>query len=203
MKTVEPTKLAIFDFDGTLINTSTPENGKVLWEKEFLFEWPFNGWWGRPESLDSRIYFDKNGSKLIEELSKKLNADEVEMIIQKGFSKNIFKNELISDTISAHVENYDKPGILTFMMTGRIPKLSKYVENILNNQNKLKFNDYYYNNTSDTLSFKKDKINEFIKTYPTINFIEMWDDRLEHISEFKGLGDEYPHIEFKINHVIY
>ena len=140
---------------------------------------------------------------MIEELSKKLNADEVEMIIQKGFSKNIFKNELISDTISAHVENYDKPGILTFMMTGRIPKLSKYVENILNNQNKLKFNDYYYNNTSDTLSFKKDKINEFIKTYPTINFIEMWDDRLEHISEFKGLGDEYPHIEFKINHVIY
>ena len=85
-------RIVIFDFDGTLIDTDTPESGKTLWEKEFGFEWPFKGWWGRAESLDSRIYFQKDN---------KLMPGVKEM----GLKKNIFDNEPISKTLSAYKNN--------------------------------------------------------------------------------------------------
>jgi FMN phosphatase YigB (HAD superfamily) len=48
----EVTRIAIFDFDGTLVDTPTPEIGKKEYKEKFGEEWPFKGWWGRPESLN-------------------------------------------------------------------------------------------------------------------------------------------------------
>jgi hypothetical protein len=49
-------KIAVFDFDGTLINTQLPETGKIEYEKKTGKPWPHQGWWGRPESLDLGIF---------------------------------------------------------------------------------------------------------------------------------------------------
>ena len=52
----EITKLAVFDFDGTLIDTPLPEFGKQEYKDKTGEEWPHAGWWGQPLSLDSEIF---------------------------------------------------------------------------------------------------------------------------------------------------
>lgn len=50
------TKLSIFDFDGTLVDTPLPEFGKKHYKEQTGKDWPFQGWWGRPLSLDRKIF---------------------------------------------------------------------------------------------------------------------------------------------------
>lgn len=49
-------KLHIFDFDGTCVYTMEPEVGKKIYLEKTGEMWPFNGWWGRPESLNTEIF---------------------------------------------------------------------------------------------------------------------------------------------------
>ena len=60
----KPTKLYVFDFDATLIDTPLPEEGREIWKEKHGFPFPsksadeveqnkkITGWWGRKESLD-------------------------------------------------------------------------------------------------------------------------------------------------------
>jgi len=50
------TKLAVFDFDGTLAYSPEPEEGKLIYKEKTGHDWPYKGWWGRPESLDTKIF---------------------------------------------------------------------------------------------------------------------------------------------------
>jgi len=50
------TKLKIWDFDGTLCDTPSPEVGKVIWKKAKGIEWGHVGWWSKVESLDMNIF---------------------------------------------------------------------------------------------------------------------------------------------------
>lgn len=49
-------KLAVYDFDGTLMNTIEKEEGKQIWREKTGEEYPHRGWWGRPESLNTDIF---------------------------------------------------------------------------------------------------------------------------------------------------
>jgi len=50
------TRITIWDFDQTLVNTATPDDGKIHYERKTGTPWPFEGWWGRKESLDLEIF---------------------------------------------------------------------------------------------------------------------------------------------------
>ncbi len=52
------TKLCCFDFDGTLIDTpvASPENKQKWADYHKASQWPYKGWWGRPESLDRNVW---------------------------------------------------------------------------------------------------------------------------------------------------
>lgn len=50
-------KLVSFDFDGTLIHTPTPEGGRPEWERATGLSWQGRGWWGNPESLNTKIFY--------------------------------------------------------------------------------------------------------------------------------------------------
>ncbi len=50
------TKIAIYDFDGTLFGTPLPEEGKPIWLAKTGSEWPHKGWWSKRESLDGEIF---------------------------------------------------------------------------------------------------------------------------------------------------
>ncbi len=47
----QPTVLNVFDFDGTLMNSQLPEEGKVKYKELTGQEWPHRGWWGQIDSL--------------------------------------------------------------------------------------------------------------------------------------------------------
>jgi len=49
-------KISIFDFDGTLMSTPHPEEGKEIWERKTGKKYPHIGWWSKPESLDTEIF---------------------------------------------------------------------------------------------------------------------------------------------------
>ena len=49
-------KIAIFDLDGTLIDTPLPETGKVEYKKKTGKDWPHKGWWGQADSLDIEVF---------------------------------------------------------------------------------------------------------------------------------------------------
>jgi len=49
-------RLAIYDFDGTLIDSPEPEAGKPIWKEKTGEEYPHLGWWGRKESLDTDVF---------------------------------------------------------------------------------------------------------------------------------------------------
>lgn len=50
------TKISVFDFDGTLVDTQLPELGKKKYKEKTGKDWPFSGWWGQPLSLDMTIF---------------------------------------------------------------------------------------------------------------------------------------------------
>jgi hypothetical protein len=49
--------LVCFDFDGTLIHTPLPEDGKKKWEEFYNMSFPRPGWWGSKESLDLKVFY--------------------------------------------------------------------------------------------------------------------------------------------------
>lgn len=49
-------RLAVYDFDGTLMDTPMPNPGKEIWKKKTGEEYPHQGWWSRKESLDTDVF---------------------------------------------------------------------------------------------------------------------------------------------------
>ena len=49
-------KLICLDFDKTLFNTPTPHEGKKIWMDKTDMVWPYNGWWGKSETLDTNVF---------------------------------------------------------------------------------------------------------------------------------------------------
>jgi hypothetical protein len=85
------------------------------------------------------------------------------------------------------------------MLTGRIPNLSKQVEEILST-NKLYFDEYHYKGDGDTLTSKINTIKSLLNRYPNVELIEMWEDREHHAKEFEKWGANNK-INFKVNKV--
>lgn len=56
MKENKKTKLSVFDFDGTLVDSGTPERFKPIYKSKTGKDWPHVGFWGRAESLDMNIF---------------------------------------------------------------------------------------------------------------------------------------------------
>jgi hypothetical protein len=50
------TKISIFDFDGTLADTPSKEDGIPIWEAKTGEEYPHKGWYSKRESLDENVF---------------------------------------------------------------------------------------------------------------------------------------------------
>lgn len=64
------TRLCAFDFDGTLINSPEKEAGKTEWSEKMGEPFKYQGWWGRPESLDLDVFDIKPFPKVLSILIK-------------------------------------------------------------------------------------------------------------------------------------
>lgn len=169
------TKLSIFDFDGTLVNTPLPDTGKILYQQKTGKPWPHEGWWGKRESLDMEI----------------------------------FEMKAIASVRESYHEEKSKDETLMVMLTGRMKThkvdLTAEVKAILDSH-KFEFDEYILNKGGSTDMSKKKSIEKLLEKYCDVDFIEMWDDRDEHIPIFEAFGAKLitdgrlKH--FKLNHVL-
>jgi hypothetical protein len=76
------TRIAVFDFDGTLSDTPMPDTGRIEYEKITGSPWPHKGWWGRPETLDMDVIYSRddegNGFQQVHYAPSKGNYEDME-----------------------------------------------------------------------------------------------------------------------------
>jgi hypothetical protein len=119
------TKIAVFDFDGTLVNTPLPDEGKIAYKAKTGKPWPFEGWWSKALSLDMTI-FDMPLIKSVIESYKNEKTDtstvtvmmtgrmiklsnEVEAVLSaKGLSFDKYIYNTGGSTIDSKIKSLDK-----------------------------------------------------------------------------------------------
>lgn len=77
-------KLSVFDFDGTLLNTPLPEEGKKEYKEKTGEDWPHVGWWGQPLSLDSEIFDMNIIPSVIRAYLKEINDSNTMVVMVTG-----------------------------------------------------------------------------------------------------------------------
>lgn len=86
-----PTELHIFDFDGTLVRTPTPEEGKPVWEAATGESWPHKGWWGQTDSLDLSIFDMPVISSTVSAFNKAMANPNAHVMVLTGRHKGMHK----------------------------------------------------------------------------------------------------------------
>ena len=82
------TRLECFDFDGTLIATPLSDVGIPIWEKVYKKKFPYNGWWGQVESLDTDI-FEMNVIPQVGTAYQKAKARPDTMVVMATGRQNV------------------------------------------------------------------------------------------------------------------
>jgi hypothetical protein len=82
--TNEVTKISIFDFDGTLVDTGTPETHKDIWKEKTGTPYPHKGWWGRKESLDTTVFDFEPNKPVIDAYNSEKNISGNLMVMLTG-----------------------------------------------------------------------------------------------------------------------
>lgn len=77
-------KLSVFDFDGTLVNSPLPEEGKKEYKEKTGEDWPHAGWWGQPLSLDSEIFDINIIPSVIRAYLKEINDSNTMVVMVTG-----------------------------------------------------------------------------------------------------------------------
>jgi hypothetical protein len=80
------TKLSVFDFDGTLVDTpvDTKENRQKWADYYDKEEWPYIGWWGRNETLDMDVWDMPLIDDVITDYKKEIGNPETMVIMLTG-----------------------------------------------------------------------------------------------------------------------
>jgi hypothetical protein len=174
-------RIAIIDFDDTLVHTPTPEQGIPDYEKTTGKPWMIKdketavqhgfdpkfrrtGWWGRPETLQ----FDRTPERL---------------------------NQNVADALKSF---HNDPQTHTVLMTGRHAALGNSVKDIMAHYG-VHADEYYfkgqkdltkdpaYPKSNDTFDYKAFVIIKRLMS-PEIETVEIFDDRVDHVNKFLELG---------------
>lgn len=119
---------------------------------------------------------------------------------EDSLNMDIFDMPPMESVIADYRIERAKPNTLMVMLTGRIPKLAKAVENILKAHN-LTFDKYIYNNGGSTIVSKIASLDKLMQEYPNVKSVAMWEDRGEHIEAFKAWGAAQEGVEFNLTFV--
>jgi FMN phosphatase YigB (HAD superfamily) len=101
-------RLAVFDFDGTLMNSPMPETGKKEWSEKMDKEYPFSGWWGRPESLDLEVFDIKPFPSVLKQLKKEIVTPGTYVIVLTSRMEKLRSEvEAVLDANKIKVDKFD------------------------------------------------------------------------------------------------
>ena len=89
---------------------------------------------------------------------------------------------------------------MTILLTGRHSGVGELVTSILN-KNQLTFNDYIYKSGNlDTAEFKIEVLDKLVNNNPSVQEIEIWEDRDDHLPVFQSWGNDQ-RIEVTVHHI--
>lgn len=94
------------DFDGTLMDTMTPDIGKDLWRKSTGFDWPHQGWWGREESLDMVVFGCKPIESVVSAYHQRSGDDSTHMVMMTGRIPPLARQ--VKDMLNRHNLKFDE-----------------------------------------------------------------------------------------------
>jgi YD repeat-containing protein len=100
------TKISIFDFDGTLMDTPHPEEGKREWEEFTGKKYPHIGWWGKPESLDDAVFDIQPIESTVSDYKKEMSNPNTLVIMLTGRLPH--QSEQIEELLALHNINFDE-----------------------------------------------------------------------------------------------
>ena len=75
------TTLSFYDFDGTLIDSPMPDTGRVEWKNKTGADYPHEGWWGRPYSLNTDVFDVKPFPAILNQLKADMTKSDTYVII--------------------------------------------------------------------------------------------------------------------------
>lgn len=109
-------RLIAFDFDGTLIDSPMPDIGKKIWKEKTGTEFPYIGWWGRPESLDMNVFDIKPFPSVLAQLNKDKSTPDTYVIVLTSRRKKLQPqlqaildaNNIIVDKLDTKYDNSEK-----------------------------------------------------------------------------------------------
>ncbi len=106
MKKQKITKIAIFDFDGTLFRTPLPEEGKPVWLDKMGSEWPHKGWWSKRDSLSMEVFDIPLIDEAYQSYLEHYDRDDVLMIMMTGRITPL--SQQVKDIIHANELKFDR-----------------------------------------------------------------------------------------------
>lgn len=173
MDVTKITKVSVFDFDGTLIDTTMPDEGKKLWKEKTGEDFPHKGWWSKRESLDLNIFPNNAFDDMKSEFNKAKSEPNTFVALCTGRITPLTNQ--VKAVLAKHGFKFDD-----VILTG---------------------DNRFNNGANNTLTFKINYLNSLQKQFPNLEEIEFWDDRKIHEQSFKTWGDNQK-IEF-IYHLVH
>ncbi len=151
------TKICVWDFDGTLVESPIDKEGRLVYKEKTGNEWPHEGWWSKPLSLDTTIFdiptiqsvinsYDKereNSNSLMVMMTGRLAklSKEVEAVLLNHgliFDKYIYN--MGGSTLDSKIKSLEKlliefPNVIDILLTddreSHIPEFQKWGDNKL------------------------------------------------------------------------
>ena len=120
--------------------------------------WTGRGWWGNPKSLEPPIVPLKPGPEWWN-----------------------------GSVVSSAKKSISNPNVFAMLVTGRIDKFFRWRVPELLKQKGLKFDAVHLNPAdTPTWKFKVELMGKYLKKFPQVKTLNMWEDRKEHIGHFKN-----------------
>lgn len=152
-------RLVIYDFDNTLFKSPKKEEGEEAYLDATGKMWPFQGWYGRVETMLPPLVAD---------------VPEDEMWIQ--------------DTVEGFRADSERSDTHVVTMTGRPYKWRWRIRQLLDGQGLVPDEDHYrgcptHPRGNDTISIKLLILKDWL-IHQKLEIVEVWEDRPEHSSIF-------------------
>lgn len=103
---MEKRKLSVFDFDGTLVETAiaSTEN-KKKWSEYHGKPWPYIGWWGRDESMDSNVWEMPVVKEVFNDYQREVENPETLMVLLTGRLKK--QEDIVKNIVNQRGYHFD------------------------------------------------------------------------------------------------
>lgn len=164
-------KIICFDFDGTLFHTPDQHFGQKVFKEKMDLEWPYKGWWSKPESIDMDIFHIPINDWVYQKYLEAVDDSSSHVILATGRLENpIGMRKNIERILRFHNLFFDVYDPLNVIEIG-------------NPRREVVRNGVYLNTGGDTFMFKT-RLFEDIMRKMKVNSLLIYDDRHEHLVKF-------------------